>query len=118
MPSESIKPSRWGTFVFILGTFGAWAVGIIISLAFHNPGVGLGLMFFLAGGSFLSLILFGALRRGVISVGKFGSGSRYERHRNPIGFWFYISLFTLIFLGVTILGFVFVTHPSLLNNCK
>jgi hypothetical protein len=113
---RSSVPFRW-LFIFasFIGILAIPAGCLTIATVFHNPGLGIGILF-IFGGVFVLLIPFSALKRGTFTAGRGSAISVYDRYRNPIGFWFYIFFYT--FIGALIMAFAIclLIHPSLLND--
>jgi hypothetical protein len=68
---------------------------------------------FFAVGTFIWYMIFGGLRRGVISINAKASISVYDRRQNPFAFWFYIFLFFIVGLLAYGAGIYILFHPSL-----
>ena len=64
-------------------------------------------------GAYILYSVFDSLRRGAISINAKASISVYDRRTNPVGFWFYIFLFTLIGLMVCGMAIYILLHPHL-----
>jgi hypothetical protein len=88
-----------GVIIIFAIFIGLGSRGAIKSPAYKS--VVLSVVFGVAGG-FILCVVFSSARRGTIFINAKASISAYSRHRNPVAFWFYISLFALC--GLVSLG--------------
>ncbi len=80
--------------------------GLLVA-AMRYPALAMFVMFGTAGSAILLMAHHG-LRTGSIRARR----SRYERGANPVGYWFYISFYTLI--GIVVFGYAVycLVHPE------
>jgi hypothetical protein len=94
-----MSPFRSILLILIGGSLFAVSLTILIRLGSHFPGVAM-FAILSAAGIYILYLVFKCLLKGVITINAKSEMSVYERHANPVGFWFYILLFL-------VLGFLF-----------